>query len=804
MILAPRWKKLMGDVCSTQGRMAMMIGALAIGIFGVGTILSAYTILTREISANYLATHPASATIELNQVDDALLKEVRHRPGIAYAEPDVTVTAKVEVKPDEWLPILLFVVPDFNAMRINTFKPESGAWPPRGGSVLLERAALQLVNAKIGQSIQMQTPTGTKRSVVISGLVHDPGLAPAWQEQTVYGYVTPATLAALGVDVTPHRLKISVSDQSFDIRVVEHTVTELAAWLKQRGYTVGEIHIPPPGKHPHQTQMTAILTMLLIFSIMALILSAILTATMIGGLLAQQVRQIGVMKAIGARTWQIANIYLVLVTATGCIALVLGLPAGVAAGRVFAVAIAELLNFTIHNDAIPHWVYLIQIMAGVLLPLLVTLVPIYRATKTTVREAINDFGVRRQTTRSRHIDAILGKMRGFDRTLVLSMRNIFRRMGRLAMTLGLLAAAGAMFMTSLNVKSAWEKNLADATADRHYDLEIRMVKPEMAKTALAIAEAVPGVVKVEPWNIASAAADRSDGLEIEKTYPDGGHGGFTLRSVPPGSALITLTQMSGRWLQAQDTDAVVLNHAAQALFPTARVGDVINLRVNGRLSGFHVVGIAREIITPATAYTTPDAFASGSGLSEQLNAVRVVMKEHDDKSVAAVTTAIRHALEKNNVMTGTEISESRLGGALSGHVYILIYTLIMMSLLMAIVGVLGLMSNMGTSVLERTREFGIMRTIGARTNIIVRNVLGEGLFIGLISWAIAIVLSIPLSAGVGRLIGMLSFRLPLPLFLSPAAMFMWLLLIILGSIVASAYPALKASRLTIRETLIYI
>ena len=41
---------------------------------------------------------------------------------------------------------------------------------------------------------------------------------------------------------------------------------------------------------------------------------------------------------------------------------------------------------------------------------------------------------------------------------------------------------------------------------------------------------------------------------------------------------------------------------------------------------------------------------------------------------------------------------------------------------------------MGTSVLERTREFGIMRTIGGRSRTILRNVISEGVFIGLLSF----------------------------------------------------------------------
>src|SRR5512140_1985005 len=129
-MLSPRWKKLWRDLRMAQGRMIMMVIAIAVSILGVGTILSAYTILTREISRNYLGTNPASAFLELDRVDDAVLQAVKQRPDIQDAEATSWATARVEVKPGQWRQVLLFVIPDFKALRINTFLPEAGAWPP--------------------------------------------------------------------------------------------------------------------------------------------------------------------------------------------------------------------------------------------------------------------------------------------------------------------------------------------------------------------------------------------------------------------------------------------------------------------------------------------------------------------------------------------------------------------------------------------------------------------------------------------------------------------------------------------------
>jgi putative ABC transport system permease protein len=802
---SPRWKKIMRDLQSTRGRMAMMVIAIAVSVFGVGTILSTYAILGREISRNYLGTNPASAFLELDRVGDSLVAAVRRQPAIADAEATSWVVARVEVSPDEWMPLLLFVVPDFDAMRISTVRSQSGAFPPPAGTILVEREVLPMLDMKIGDALSVQTPNGRKQQIVISGTVHDPALAPAWQEQTVYGYTTAATLAVLGEGETLHILKIIVRDQPHSIPAIESTVEDLAGWLKGQGYVVDEIRVPPPARHPHQGQMNAVLSLLLVFSLMALILSAILTATMINGLLVQQIRQIGIMKAIGARSSQITSLYLVLVALLGGAAVLIGMPLGIAAGRSFSGVVAQLLNLNIYSKDVPVWVYILLLLMGILIPLLAALSPIFRTTRISVRETLNDYGISRETFASSRTEVWLGQLLVFDNTLKLSLRNTFRRRGRLILTLSLLAAAGAMFMTGINVKAGWQAYLERSSADRHYDLELRFNTPQPAQKVLASIGGIPGVQKVESWNLTPAALDRPDGLDIVRTYPDGGHGSFTLRSVFAQTRLIEKPLLAGRWLQPQDTNAVVLNQNAKALFPEAEVGDEIHLLIEGKIVSFQLIGVIKQVLTPSTAYVTPVKYAQATGQGLQLtSAVRVVMQLHDKESMAAVTKDIERELAAQNISVKAALSEALLGRAISGHVYIFIFALILISTVMAVVGALGLASSMGTSVVERTREFGVMRAIGARSSTILRNIISEGIFIGLMSWVIALPLSIPVSFGIDYFLGTMSFRSPLPLVISPAGLGIWFSVILIGSIAASAYPAKQASQLTVRETLAYI
>ena len=130
MFESPRWRKLGRDVVGERGRIIAMIVAVAVSVVAVGAVLGAFSILTREIGASYLGTRPASATLEVRDgVDAALLERVRALPDVAEAEARGVVVARVKAG-DEWRPLLMFVVDDFRALRLNTFRSQSGAWPP--------------------------------------------------------------------------------------------------------------------------------------------------------------------------------------------------------------------------------------------------------------------------------------------------------------------------------------------------------------------------------------------------------------------------------------------------------------------------------------------------------------------------------------------------------------------------------------------------------------------------------------------------------------------------------------------------
>ncbi len=788
---SPRWTKLLRDVRAERGRLALMVVAIAASLAGVGAVLGAYSVLTREIAVNYLGTRPAAATLELpSGVDAALVAAVRRLPGIADAEAREVIVARARVG-DDWRRMLLFVVDDFDALRLNRFSHERGAWPPPDGTMLLERSAISMLEGDMGRSVTVKTPRGAPRELLVSGVVHDPGLAPAWQERSGYGYVTRATLARLGEPPVLGELRIALAGEPRGAREVEARASDLARWLAERGHPVHEIRVPPPGQHPHQKQMATILVMLLAFAAMALVLSAVLVATSLAALLGRQVREIGVMKTIGARAGQIAGLYAALVGLVGVASVLVAAPVGILGTRVLAGAVSRLLNFNLTSEAIPRWVFAVQAVAGVLVPLLVSAIPIGRASRRSVRDAMDDHGVSSERPR-----AALA-------ALPLPLRSALRRPARLALTLGLLAAAGAMAMTAIQVKRGWEANVAKVYETRGYDVEVLLHSPAPAALADRL-ERLPGVRAAEAWGYAPAAFTRPGAIDVVRTYPDRGHGSFAVMAPPPETAFIRFPLRAGRWLALEDrgTDAVVLNHVAMAQAPGLRVGDEVRLSLDGRATTWRLVGIVEEIGGQGVAYVADASFARAAATGGQARLLRVATTARSPAERTGIVREIEQELAEEGASVESVLPLAELRTAIGDHVLVLVRSLAAMALILAIVGALGLASAMGVSVVERTRELAVMKTLGATPRRIVNMLLAEGLAIAGLSAVAAFALAVPLTLFVDRLVGNLGFLAPLPLILSPAAALGWLGLALGVALAATLVPARRASALVIREALV--
>ncbi|MDH5505787.1 MAG: ABC transporter permease [Anaerolineae bacterium] len=793
--ISPRWRKAARDLWVNRSRTSLVVVAIAIGIFGVSMVLNAYTILNRELNDNYLATNPASATLSMDTLDQDRVQAAKSLPLIAEAEARRKIQARIQVGPDKWVPLWLFVIDDFDNLRVSTFNPEAGDWPPAPGEMLLERAAFQIAQAQIGDTVTLRLPDGSEPQVRIGGSLHDLGQAPAWMELMVYGYITTQTSNLLGQPADLNELQVVVADDPYDEGQIRSTVYQLKDWIEQTGGQVYRVDIPKPGAHVHYEQLNSFLLLLQAFGLLALVLSGVLVINMINSLLSGQIRQIGMMKAVGARTGQVMGIYFGVVMILGLAALLLAIPAGIWGGRAYAAFGAAILNFNIVDDSIPLWSFAIQIFVGLLVPLLAAGYPIYRSSHISVRQALSDYGLGEGRFGSGWLDKLLGRISGLARPLLISLRNTFRRRGRLVLTLFTLAMGGAIFMAALNIRASTSKTIEASFGALNYDIAVRFRKPYPRERLVQTLLAVPGVEQVEGWSGAGGSLVYSNGTM-------GNQFGFV--ALPPQSKLVDFPLIAGRWLQPGDENVMVANHELIEHEPSIAVGDEVTIQVGGKTTRWTVVGIVQEAASIPTAYVNQAYFEKLTAQQGFAINAMIVTEKHDAASQAAVSGLVENSLSNaglGDVLRLSNIANRQL--MIDEHLVVISSFLLFMAALIAVVGGLGLLSTMSVNVLERMREIGVMRAIGASNRAVQRIIVVEGLIIGLLSWLIAVAITTPIGIVIGNAFSMTLIQVAIQYVVDPAGLLLWLAVVLVFSAAASYYPAQSAAELSVNQILAY-
>ncbi|MFN0085452.1 MAG: ABC transporter permease [Blastocatellia bacterium] len=810
------WLKVIRDFWRERTRTFLVVLAIALGISAFWAVLASYAILTRELDEDYLATNPASATIRTDPIDDNLLAAVGALPGVDAAEARRALSGRIKTGPVEWRNLRLFVVKDFGDIRISKLAPQQGAWPPATGEILIERDAVQVARARIGDSLVVRAAGGGERTLRFSGTVNDVGQAQARMENLVYGYITSETLAQLGEAPYLDQLLFQVAGNKFDEKHIRSVTDKVKALLESRGMAVKRVETPEPGKHPHSRIMGLLLLSISSFGLFVLFLSSILVVNLLTSLMAAEVRQIGVMKALGGSRRQIAAIYFGQALLLGVAALILAIPLGTWGARVLCQYMAVFLNFDINSFATPVWVYLLVAVVGLIVPLLAAAHPVWKGTGIPVREALSDYGVGPRAFGAGAFDRALAGIGGAARPLLLSLRNSFRRRTRLVLTVLTLSAAGVFFMSALNVRASLILTLDRLFATRQFDLSVSLGAMQPLEKIDRAARNTPGVLRTEGWIVTEAT------IATGEPTPGGGHTGeapdameggggerrdrFTVIALPAGSRMFQPDIAAGRGLLPEDAEAVIVVNTALSSSKNRqiRTGDLMTLRIGTSEIPWRVVGIAQEPFSPPGAYIPLRLLEQQGGHTGMVNSLRLVLDQADEASIDRVRAGLDRSLEQEGIKAQGSSTKAESRFSFDQHMVMIYVFLIIMSCILGGVGGLGLMTTMSLNVLERRREMGVLRAIGASSTMVRLIVVAEGSVIGVLSWIAAAILAWPLSNALSNLLVRLTLKGGMAAFLfDPMGLWIWLAVSVCLAAIASFLPAWRASRRPVREAIGY-
>jgi putative ABC transport system permease protein len=797
-----RWYKVINDLFGNKTRTLLIVLSMAVGLFALGIILSARSILSEGLAQSFASINPSSGTVRTTeQFDEDFLQSVRSMKDVQDADARRSTTARLQTKTGEWKNLTIFVFADYDDIRVNKVTSESGSWPPPEHEILIERAALPLIDAQIGDVVLIRFPNDLERRVRIAGTAYDPAQLPAQIDGTPYGYITFDTLEWFGEPYGFNELHVLATNAE-DKDWAQQVVNRVKDKAEKSGYTIPLSMIAEPGQLPMNDVLQGILLLMGLLGVLSLFLSIFLVVNTVSALLVQQKRQIAVMKAVGGSALQILGMYLVMVLAYGVMALLIAIPLGIYGARQLSSVLAVFFNFEIYSMEVPPQTFMIQVVIGLVLPVLASIVPFISSLRISAAEAMSVYTMSKGRFGKNWIDlslsgANLWSMRKFSvRSILLSVRNTFRNKGRLTLTLITLTLGSATFISVFNMRASLTSTVDDMIKWFNCDMMLTFDRTYRSEKVQLEAQNVPGVTKTDVWIQMPARRVRPDDSETGMIY-------MFAPTVGPDSLIVSPTIAEGRWLAPGDDNAVVVPSAFLQDEPDLHLGGDIVLKLYGNEHTFKIVGTYVGMAFLPVVYADYDYMTRITNRVGEADALMVAMQSHSPAFVESASDALENHFERVGVRVSmlTTINTERTEAEASFDAIVAL--LLVMAILLALVGGLGLMGTMSINVLERTREIGVLRAIGASNRSVALVFIREGIVIGLMSWLMGAILAAPMSQGLNQALGQAVMGVPLTYSYSMPGLWLWLVVVIILSILASFIPARNASRLTVREVLAY-
>jgi putative ABC transport system permease protein len=715
------------------------------------------------------ADDPEAPPGDEQSISAAELAAIGDLPNVEYVDSRPVIWTRARAGGIEQ-EIRLVGIEDFDDQQVNLVHVASGAAPrfSRDEPQVMAEAAnarTGLFTVPVGAEVEIQAGDGVFYPFTVTGTGGTVRWSTTVAEATPVFYA-PADMVRL--------LTGTVGFSTIEIRLADpgaagETLAEVREHLSEAAPEMGYTQIPEirePGTFPHHDQVERLMPLLWVIACLGLASAAVLVATTMGTIVRDQTTQIGVMRALGATRRDIRRGFLQLVLILGASGTLIGVAVGVVLSRALGGFVhRELLGF-VAGGGVDLAVAVGSIAAGLGGSVLAGIPALRRAQRIPVREALTAHGLGDGDRSSRVVRAL--PLRGMAR---LGVRNASRHRARstaiaaqVALGVGAAIAFGAFAVTGLSLsRETLERQASDITvwADRGV----------LDTEAVAAVNGLPGVAAVQPT------------VQTQVEFSGGRRTAWGL----PVDPIYEPDMVAGRWFTADENEGrsrVAIIGAPLAEMTGTGVGDHVEIAARNTVETVEVIGVDAGLVADGTFLWLPlDTMLE----IEQLPSAPTLWVETTSPAPEVV-----------------DVVASRLGGLFGPQVNVVprypglqaavaedrvvVMVIQVLGLPIVAIGMIGLAGAMTTSVLDRTREIGVLRAIGARSRHLRRMLRSEGTAVAMLGW----LLGVPVGYTLARVIvGMFGRALhtSIPTLFPP-----WLPIAVLACVVVMA-------RLTLRPPL---
>ncbi len=796
------WHKIWFDLWNNKTRTILAILSIAAGVFAIGAMFGMSDMLLANMDASHRAVLPTHINVHLESpVDRDTLLGIKEVPGVEDIEPYNSVSILYKLRPeDDWRSGMIQMRDNFEQQRYELLQLRGGHWPSGKNEVSIERMAAQSLGLGIGDSVIFKIDE-KERVIPITGFIRHPFVPPPQFMDLAFFFMDSEGMERLGIPAGKFsEFYVRVTPYSSDY--AKEVATAIKQKLAKQDIRIGAFVYEDPEKHWGRTFFDGITIVLEILAAISVVISAILVYNTLSNLITQQTNQIGILKAIGGRTQTIVGVYLFSTLVYGALAFLIALPLGAIVAFAMTKSFLNLFNIDFNQFQYSTKAVTLQAFSALAAPLLAGLPPILNGARITVRQAIASYGLGGDYHSGR-LDKIIEGIgqRWLPSYYATSLGNMFRHKGRLLMTQLVLVAAGTAFLMVMSLNSSISLTLDNFFRRQDYETMLQFGKNQRVDLIENIAQSVPGVEEVELRLVQSASMYMEGHLVKEAGI------GTYIKGVPEDSSFFKPLMVAGRWFAPGDGPAAVLSRDA-AEKNNIQVGDTVTLDL-GEMGKdeWQVIGFYEPVfvgaynsdsiyVPQAALYKTTKKYNQGSVLLVRTTAT-------NGEFTMDVTNELKDVFESKNMKIVDSQTQAALRTTNEWQFSLVTSMLLSLSIIVAVVGGIALMGAISIGVIERTKEIGVLRAIGARSPMILAIFVMEGILQAGLSWIISIPVSLLASPVAAEAMGHAMFGATLDYQYNWLAVLIWLCIILVISALASVLPARGAIRISVRDSLAY-
>lgn len=745
-------RKSWGDVRRRPARSIFTVATIAFAVAGLW--ISAMpplmdAAMERRIAEDQL--HDVRIQISDVVLDDADLAALRAVPGVDSLQVRALYDTET-IDGDRRSDVLLVGIGDWDDQQVNVVVVDEGV-APTAGEVVTDRmnARTGRYDGDIGDDVVLADPRGRPHPFTVSGRGDTMLFSQLVADEEPVLYAPQATVQQLaGLDgVNSVELRVEQGARADDVAAaVQRRLTELAP-----GVTFTDIAEVRAGESwPGEDVFDNYNTLLYVGALLALVSGLVLISNTMTTMVAEQRREVAVMKAIGGRRRQIRRSFLRTALYLGAAGTVLGIALGIPFANLTLGFIADRFFGAEIEWGVPAGSVVISIVVGLGATTLAALPALRRAARTSVRAGLD---AELSGSRNDWIDRALRHV-PLPRAAQLGLRNVTRRRTRsLTTTLQITLALGiAIGFLGLGA------TVADVTADTWDTLRWDIAVGQRSTSALD--ERAADVIRTTD-GVATATPVLVNTVEVDGTQ-------YEAFGLAAGNTLIEPDLATGRWLEPADDNErreVVVIGRALAEVADLSVGDTMRTETAAGPVELEVVGVDRRLVNDATGIYLPlTTFQDRLGRTDT-NAYWIVSDDQREASIEALGTALEDRLAAAGYPVGTEIHHVEKAANVESN-RVIVAVLAVVAVPIVLIGMIGLLNAMTMNVIDRTRDVGVLRSIGASSRNVSRVFRTEALAVALVASA----LGVPVGYLIGRLLawlvtdlfhyGSVPFTFPLP------------------------------------------